>query len=101
MGTFFSGLRRGESVKAGKGAGEALRAVVAVFQRSLQHFGAGCQLAARQRQAAVTDIFRRRIAAENAENAPEIKGREVRRAGSRLGQLLLSEMRFDIIECAL
>ena len=94
-------LRGRNAMKAGERAGKALRIVVAVFERHVDHARAPRgQLRAGQRQPPPADIFAQWTAAQHAEHALELIRRHGGLAGGGVIVDIVGQMRLDIVERA-
>ena len=85
-------------MKAGEGAGEAVRGFIAVLQGDIDDFRvAGGQIVSGQRQSAVADVFAQREAAEHGEALLEIKGRNMYLPGDLLNRQIVGDVLLDIL----
>ena len=85
-------------MEAGKRSGKAVGIVVAVFQGGVDDLHiAGSQLAARQCQPAVPDVFPQRIPAEEPEHPLKMIGGGIALSGDLVIVQVFRDMRFYII----
>lgn len=85
-----------DAVEAREGAGEAVRRIVAVFQRNVKHrLVRGRELDAGSCQAAAADVLAHRHAAEHGKALLEIERLHVHRPGDRVRGQLAREVVLD------
>ena len=79
-------------------AGEAVRAVVAVLKRRVDHPRAALQRLARERQPPIADVLAQRPAAQDAEHALEVIARRQRLPRDLVIIERLGDVRLDVVD---